>query len=74
MADSYQDTGYEQPEYYAPQPKQRMSGWLIALIVIIVLIVLCCLCVCAALVLGGPAIGNTFSTIIQDLATLTPMP
>ncbi len=72
MANTYQDTGYEQPYSYEPQPKQRMSGWLIALIVVIVLIVLCCLCVCVVLLLEGPAVGNVFSTVIQELGTLTP--
>lgn len=67
MADPYEDEIYG--EYYEPQ--QGMSGWLIALIVVLVVLLFCCVCACAALVLAGPVIGNTFSTIIE---TLTPMP
>lgn len=70
MGEPYRDEVYED-EYYYEEPRRGMSGWLIALIVVLVLIVLCCACGCLALLLGGPAIGETFSTIIESL---TPMP
>ena len=38
------------------------------------LLVLCCLCVFAALLLLGPAVGTTFSTIIETVEAATPMP
>jgi len=44
-----------------------MSGWLIALIVLIVLCVLACCCVFVVLSLLGPAVGNVFSGIIEQL-------
>jgi hypothetical protein len=62
---------YEEEESYDYEPRQGMSGWLIALIVALVIILLFCICACAALTLLGPVIGNTFSTIIE---TLTPLP
>ncbi|RPI53848.1 MAG: hypothetical protein EHM56_06830 [Chloroflexi bacterium] len=61
-------------EYYAPAPRRGMSGWLIALIVVVVLVVLCCLCACVAWVLLAPATGNVFSTIIETIEAVTPMP
>jgi hypothetical protein len=51
-----------------------MSGWLIAILVILALVVVCCLCACVVILLSGPAMGTTFSTIIEDLLTMTPMP
>ena len=69
MEDIYQDETYDQPE-----PKTGMSGWLIALIVLVVLIILCCICFIAALLLLGPAMGSTFSTILETLEAITPTP
>lgn len=66
--DTYQD------DYYEPEPKRGMSGWMIALIVVLVLIVVCCLCACAAFLLAGPTIGNVFSTVIETIEVMTPMP
>ena len=63
-----------QHDYYEPQPKKRMSGWLIALIAVLALIVLCIICVCLALLLAGPAIGNVFSTVIETVEAMTPVP
>jgi hypothetical protein len=74
MSDMYQDDIYEQESYPEEAPRRRMSGWLIALIIILVLIVLCCLCGLITLLVAGPAVGNTFSTIIEELVTVTPMP
>ena len=69
MEDIYEDETYDQPE-----PKKRMSGWLIALIVLVVLIILCCICVLAAMLLLGPTFGTVFSTVIETVEALTPMP
>jgi hypothetical protein len=51
-----------------------MSGWLIALIVVLVLILVCCLCLCLGALLLGPAMGETFSTIVETLEVMTPVP
>ncbi len=73
MSNSYQDQGYQPQQYaYEPEPKKRMSGWLIALIVILVLIVVCCICACLAMVLAGPSVGNVFSDIVLTMEA--PMP
>jgi len=82
MDDIYPDDTYQEPteesyqdeSYYEPEPKKRMSGWLIALIVLVVLLFLCCICLCAATVLLGPAIGTTMSTIMETVEAVTPMP
>jgi hypothetical protein len=37
------------------------------------LIVLCCCCVLGTMLLGGPAIGNVFSNVIEELE-MTPVP
>ncbi len=65
---------YADETYYQPEPKRGLSGWLIALLVVVVLLILCCICVFAALLLLGPAVGTTFSTIIETLEVTTPMP
>ena len=73
MQDPYQDQTYGDEYYYEQEPPKRgMSGWLIALIVVLVLIVVCCICACVAWLLLGPAVGNVFSTIIEEM--VTPMP
>ncbi len=74
MQDPYQEQTYQEPthnEYY-DKPRKGMSGWLIALLIILALIVICCLCVCASSLLLGPTMGNTFSVIIEDIATPIP--
>jgi len=71
VTEPYQDEIYEDESYYEPEPRRGMSGWLIALIVVLVIIVLCCACACLVFLLGGPVIGETFSTIIESI---TPMP
>ena len=73
MAEAYPEDIYPQDQYQ-PAPKKGMAGWLIALIVLVVFMCLCCICVLAALVLLGPAVGNTFSTIIETVEASTPMP
>ncbi|MFN2164709.1 MAG: hypothetical protein ACK2U9_00430, partial [Anaerolineae bacterium] len=59
---------------YAAEPRKGMSGWLIALIIVLVLIVLCCICAFALVLLSGPAVGNVFSTVIETIEAMTPMP
>lgn len=71
MAEPYEDELYEDEYYYEPEPRRGMSGWLIVLIVAVVIVVVCCACACLVMLLSGPAIGNTFSTIIESW---TPMP
>jgi hypothetical protein len=61
-------------DYYEPQPKKGMSGWLIALIAVLAIIVVCCICACLALLLVGPAVGNVFSTVIETVEAITPVP
>jgi hypothetical protein len=71
MGEPYEGAVY-QDEYYEPERKKGMSGWVIALIVVLALIVICCLCACVGMLLAGPAIGNTFSTIIEEIGTPLP--
>ncbi len=73
MEDAYLDDGYQDVYYDEPEPKKKMSGWLIALIIILVLICICCICVAAALLILSPAVSETFS-VIEEMMTLTPMP
>jgi hypothetical protein len=64
-------------DYHEPEPKPPMSGWLIALIVILALLVVCCICAVisvAILTLMGPSVGNVFSTILEGIETVTPVP
>lgn len=72
MTTQYGEAPYEQD--YGTEPKKGMSGWLIALIVVVALIVLCCVCAFALLLLMGPAVGDVFSTIIETIEVMTPMP
>ena len=72
MEDSYQEEAYGDEYYYEPEPKKGMPGWLIAVIVVLVLLVVCCICACLAMTLLGPAIGTTFSTVIEEM--MTPIP
>ena len=75
MGEDYSNAAYEgQYAYPEPEPKKKLSGWLIALIVIVVLIIACCLCGLVAMLLAGPAIGNSFSTVIESIEIMTPMP
>lgn len=61
-------------DYPEPEPRRGMSGWLIALIIVLGLGAVCLVCLCLALLLVGPAVGNTFSTIIETIEATTPMP
>jgi hypothetical protein len=73
MEESHQEVLYSEPE-----PKRGLSGWQIALIVVAALIVICCICFFVSLllfpVLLGPEVGNVFSTIIETMEAMTPMP
>jgi flagellar basal body-associated protein FliL len=73
MEDMDQNDTYQR-DYYEPQPKKGMSGWLIALIAVLALIVVCCICACLALLLAGPAVGNVFSTVVETVEAMTPVP
>jgi flagellar basal body-associated protein FliL len=62
-------------DYYAEpvEEKKRNTTLIIIIVVVVVLIVLCCCCVLGLITLGGPAVGNVFSNVIEGL-DLTPMP
>jgi flagellar basal body-associated protein FliL len=63
-------------EDYYVEPMEEKKGnttLIIIIVVVVVLIVLCCCCVLGLLTLGGPAIGNVFPDIIEELE-MTPMP
>jgi flagellar basal body-associated protein FliL len=55
------------------EEKKSNTTLIIIIVVVVVLIVLCCCCVLGTVVLSGPAIGNVFSNIIEELE-MTPMP
>jgi hypothetical protein len=78
MAENYPQEQYPQdqfqPPYAAPPAKKKLSPWVIVLIVVVVLLALCCLCVCGVLTLAGPQVGNVFSSIIETLEVMTPVP
>ena len=73
MTENYPQDQF-QPPYEAPPAKKQLSPWVIVLIVVAVLLALCCLCVCGVLALGGPQVGNVFSSIIETLEVMTPVP
>jgi hypothetical protein len=72
MTTPYEETPYEPGAEAAP--RRGMSPWLIAAIVVLVLIAACFLCVCAAILFLGPVTGNVFSTIIETVEAITPVP
>ena len=74
MEDPYQTDTYAEEYYTPPEPRRGMSGWLIALIVVLALVVVCCLCACLVLVFASPAIGDVFSTVVETLEAVTPVP
>ena len=59
---------------FEPEPKKKLSGWQIALIVVAALVVICCVCAILSAVLLGPAIGEVFSTILVTMEAMTPVP
>jgi len=62
-------------DYYAEPMEEKKSNitLIIIIVVVVVLIVLCCCCVLGTMTLAGPALGNVFSNIIEELE-MTPMP
>ena len=62
-------------DYYAEPMGEKKSNTtlIIIIVVVVVLIVLCCCCVLGTMLLGGPAIGNVFSNVIEGLE-MTPGP
>lgn len=74
MEDAYQEVPYPAE----PEPKKGLNGWQIALIVVAALIVVCCLCLLIVLIFAplllGPSVGNVFSTVIETMEAMTPMP
>ena len=62
-------------DYYAEPMGEKKSNTtlIIIIVVVVVLIVLCCCCVLGTVLLGGPAIGNVFSNVIEELE-MTPAP
>ena len=62
-------------DYYAEPMGEKKSNTtlIIIIVVVVVLIVLCCCCVLGTMLLGGPAIGNVFSNVIEELE-MTPVP
>lgn len=73
-AETYEEVHEDPYTYQQPPTRRGMSPWLIALIVVLVLIVACFACVCLVLLLIGPAVGTTFSTIIETIEVMTPVP
>jgi uncharacterized membrane-anchored protein len=74
MEDLYPEDIYEDEYYYEPEPRRGMGGWVIAFLVLLVLAVVCFICLCVATLLLGPAVGTTFSTIVETIEATTPMP
>jgi hypothetical protein len=64
-------------DYYAePMEEKKSNTTLIIIIVVVVLILLCCCCVVGFLLvpsLLGPAVGNVFSNVIEEMG-VTPVP
>ena len=63
-------------EYQVEQPKPNNTTRNIIIAVVVVVVLLCCCCVIAVFAfpaLLGPAVGNVFSNIIQNME-LTPAP
>ena len=62
-------------DYYAEPMGEKKSNTtlIIIIVVVVVVIVLCCCCVLGTMLLGGPAIGNVFSNVIEELE-MTPVP
>lgn len=69
-----EDIVSQETPYAEPEPKKKMSGWLIALIIVAALVVICCICSILAFLLLAPATGNIFSTIIETLEVTPPLP
>ena len=68
------EDGYYEVPYSEPEPKQGISGWVIALIIIAALVVICCVCTLSSFLLLGPELGKALSTIVETMEAATPMP
>ena len=68
------DDAYQEVEYSEPEPKKKMSGWLIVLIVVAALLVICCICIFASLLLLGPAMRDVLPEIVETMEAMTPVP
>ena len=69
MEDVQQEvTGFE------TEPKKKLSGWVIALIIVAALVVICCVCAILSDLLLGPVTGEVFSTILETVEAMTPVP
>jgi flagellar basal body-associated protein FliL len=55
------------------EEKKSNRTLIIIIVVVVALIVLCCCCVLGTVTLAGPALGNIFPDIIEELE-MTPMP
>ncbi len=62
-------------DYYVEPTEEKKSNitLIVIIVVVVVLIVLCCCCVLGVLLFSGPAVGNVFSNIIEELQ-MTPAP
>jgi flagellar basal body-associated protein FliL len=69
-----EDIVSQETPYADPEPKKRMSGWLIALIVVAALLVICCFCILMSVLLLSPVTGNVFSTLVETVEAITPVP
>ncbi len=63
---SFQPLPPAPPTPAAQPPRKGMSIWLILLIIVLLCVVVCC-CLFIALTMFGPAIGNVFSNILEEL-------
>lgn len=68
-----EDVQQEVPDFEI-EPKKKLSGWQIALIVVAALVVICCVCVLLSALLLGPAVGEVFSTLLETREAMTPVP
>jgi hypothetical protein len=59
---------------FEPEPKKKLSGWVIALIIVAALVVICCVCAILSALLLGPVTGEVFSTILETVEAMTPVP
>lgn len=65
---------HQQVPYIEPEPKKKLTGWQIALIVAAALVVICCVCALLSVLLLGPVTGEVFSTVLETVEAMTPVP
>ncbi len=71
MSESFDDQTFGHEPYTTPEPKKKIDGWLIALIVVLALVVLCFLCVCLAIAFFAVS-NSVWPTIVQTLEIPAP--